>query len=587
MFKVFKRVYKLSEKYKKQINISIVLQFLDSSLAFVPVGVVMMFFQRYLDKSIDPSFAMTAFFIMLAGIVVRTLVRYYIDKHQFSTLYRIFADERINIANHLKQVNMGFFTDDNIGSISTTLTNGITFIEEQGFTSIVNIITSVISLFIIFVMLTVLNPTVGIIYLASIVITAVILKMYYAKSIDFANEYNVANERLTSAIIEYVKNISVIKSFNLIGNHNRTNEAFKERRRIDLKSEAINIPYIIGSMIVMSLGTCAMIYAILNQYKSEQTSLYIVITISILSMYAYRALEVIVLKISLLILSCDNLDSVDALYNQTKLEIYSDKKPSKYDIEFKNVKFAYEDKNVIDNISFKLEEKTMNALVGVSGSGKSTLVNLIPRFFDNQSGEILIGGVNIKEMSAETLYDCVSMVFQNVYLFKDTIYNNIAFGNDKATREQVIQACKKARCYEFIMELPDGFETLVGEAGMSLSGGQRQRISIARAILKDSPIILLDEATASIDPDNEHEIQKAINELVKNKTILVIAHKLSCVKNANNILVINDGKLVEEGKHDELLERGDLYSDLWSKRINSRSWKIGKTKNSNKILKNT
>ncbi len=212
--------------------------------------------------------------------------------------------------------------------------------------------------------------------------------------------------------------------------------------------------------------------------------------------------------------------------------------------------------------------------MGLSGSGKSTLVNLIPRFYEIQKGSICIGGVDIREMSEETLHSCISMVFQNVYLFNDTVYNNIAFGKAEARKEEVIEATKKAKCYDFIMALPDGFDTVIGEAGLNLSGGERQRISIARAILKDAPIILLDEATASIDADNERDIQLAINALVKDKTILVIAHKLSCVKNAAKILVIDDGKLVEEGTHETLVKKEGLYRTLCEKRVNSKAWVI-------------
>lgn len=574
MFKLFKRIYELAINYRTQINISIVLQFFDSMLAFVPVGCVMMFFKSYIDHDISNKLIVQLFTILVIGIIIRTLVRYYIDKHQFSTLYRIFADERIEIGKHLQKVNMGYFTDDSIGSITTVLTTGIAFIEEQGLTAVVQILTSTTSLIIIFMMLLTIDVKIAMIFLITVSIVFVVLSMYYKKLVVYANELNTMNETLTGSIIEYVKNISVIKAFDLLGKHERTNKAFIKRREIDIKGELINIPYIVGSMIIMSLGSVSMIYNITKNYNGTSEILYTAIMVGILSLYVFKALEVICLKLAMLIISTDSLDSIDRLYSQEVLEVRSNQVPTSFDIEFKNVEFAYEDENVINNISFKVEENTMNAIVGLSGSGKSTLVNLIPRFYDIKKGQILIGGKDIRDMSMETLYKNISMVFQNVYLFKDTIYNNIAFGNDNATKEDVIEACKKARCYDFIMQLPQGFDTIVGEAGLSLSGGQRQRVSIARAILKDAPIILLDEATASVDPDNEHEIQLAINSLVEDKTILVIAHKLSCVKNADNILVIDDGKLIQQGTHKELTETEGLYSSLWKKRTTSRSWKI-------------
>ena len=336
----------------------------------------------------------------------------------------------------------------------------------------------------------------------------------------------------------------------------------------------INVPYIIGAMIIMALGTGGILWYLTSYYEGQSLPMYTVIVLAIISLYVFNALTTLLLKISVANISNDGLIEISKLYDEKIMEEKANEVPKNYEIEFKDVSFAYEKENVINDVSFILKQNTMTALVGLSGSGKSTIVNLIPRFFDINKGEITIGGVNIKNMSAETLYSMISMVFQNVYLFKDTVYNNIVFGNENTTKEKVIEACKKANCYDFIMSLPEGFDTLIGEGGLSFSGGERQRLSIARAILKDSPIILLDEATASVDPDNESEIQEAINELVKNKTILVIAHKLSAVRNANNIIVLKDGKIEETGTHEELLVGNGLYSNLWQKRIQSKSWKV-------------
>ncbi|TAG08072.1 MAG: ATP-binding cassette domain-containing protein [Oscillatoriales cyanobacterium] len=229
---------------------------------------------------------------------------------------------------------------------------------------------------------------------------------------------------------------------------------------------------------------------------------------------------------------------------------------------------------VLQNISFTAKQGRVTALVGPSGSGKTTISNLIARFWDVSNGDILIGGVNVKDLKNDTLLSYISIVFQDVYLFNDTILNNIKFGNSNATQEQVEAAAKAARCHEFILELPDGYNTPVGEGGSALSGGEKQRISIARAILKDAPIVLLDEATASIDPENELLIQQAIDSLVQSKTLIVIAHKLSTIKNADQILVIEGGKIIERGNHGELIKNGNLYSRFWSDRQQARSWKI-------------
>ena len=574
MIQLFKKVYQLAEDYHRQILTSLVLKFIDSFLALVPLCATMWFFQSYVNDTLDGSSHWTALGILLGSVFVRVFVHYYIDKHEYSTMYATFAKERMKIANHLKQINMGFFTDDNIGRVATVLTNGITFIEEQSMVAIANTLTSLITVFVIFIMLCVMNVKVALIYAVTCVFVFIVLYFYQKKSRMLAADYNKATELSASGVIEYVRNIAVIKAFNLIGKHKRSEDAFTNQRRVDISGEIINIKYLISALVITAIGSAAIVYYVVSEYNKGQIVLYTMVTLAIFGLYAFNAIEVIAMKIAMLDICADNLKTLEDLHKEEILVSRNDLKPASYDIEFKNVSFAYDTENVLNNINFHLEENTMNALVGLSGSGKSTLVNLIPRFFDLKEGEILIGGVNIKDMSSETLYSSISMVFQNVYLFKDTIYNNIAFGNDDASYEEVVEACKKAKCYDFIMNLPEQFDTLVGEAGLSLSGGERQRISIARAILKNAPIILLDEATASVDPDNESEIQEAINALVKNKTILVIAHKLSCVQKAKNILVLKDGALKEQGNHQELLEQKGLYESLWKKRVTSKSWKI-------------
>ena len=574
MFQLFKRLYGMSGENKKDLKVAFLLQFLDTFLSFVPLGAAMMFFENYINGSVTSSLAWILFAMMALGIIIRVLSRYLIDKNQFTTVYSIFYNERIKVADHLKKINMGFFTDDNIGSVTTTLVNGISFIEEQCMNSLITTFTAMINLAVIDIMLFVMDPILGVIFTTTVLIVALILIPYQRKSALQAKKHNKANENLTSAIIEYVKNISVIKSFHLLGKHERSNKAFVNRRKTDIQGEILNIIYIILALCIIAVATGCMIYRTTTTATSQMGFIYNVIILLIFALYVFRHLETIVLKIAIIDIANDSLMEIGSLYEQKELDVLGDEVPTRFDIEFKDVQFAYEEKNVIDGVSFHLKEKSMNALVGLSGSGKTTLVNLIPRFYEIKAGSIEMGGIDIKKMSQETLYSSISMVFQNVYLFKDTVYNNIVFGNDDATREQVIEACKKARCYDFIMALPEGFDTEVGEGGLTFSGGERQRISIARAILKDAPIVLLDEATASVDPDNEHEIQEAINELVADKTLLVIAHKLSCVKNADQIIVIDNGKVEELGKHEELVEKNGLYASLWNKRMNAKSWKI-------------
>ena len=407
MFDLFKKIYKMSGTDKKKINISIILQLFDTTLSFVPLGTALLFYEKYIYDTLTVDFSLVAFGILALGVVLRTFVRYYMDKNSMGTIYKIFYDERIKVADHLKKINMGFFTDDNIGRVTTTLINGMSFIEEQCMNSLITVFTSIINIFVITVMVSIININYGVIFLVVTIVVAILLIPYNNLFVKYAKKHNEANVVLTSAIIEYVKNISVIKAFNLLGKHKRSNDAFDYRKKTDLYGEALNIPFVVGAMCIMSVGAGVMIYAVLTQ--TDVTTLYNIIILIMLALYIFRSLETIALKIGILNIANDSLESIEELYKEKELTVDNNKKPNGYDIEFKNVEFAYTDKNIIDNISFKLKENTLNALVGLSGSGKSTLVNLIPRFFEIQKGSINIGGVNVKDMTQETLYSCISI----------------------------------------------------------------------------------------------------------------------------------------------------------------------------------
>ena len=383
-------------------------------------------------------------------------------------------------------------------------------------------------------------------------------------------------KEMTSSVIEYIKGMPIIKAFNLIkGNHRKTSKAFMDFHDIQLGYEIIIINIMTASYMITSLGTGAIIYFSGNFEFNGVIAIPIAILAIMMSFQIYAPIMLMLQTVATISIAGDGLERYE---NVMELELIdengTDKELKCFDIEFKDVHFGYGPREILHGVNFKIKEGTMTALVGKSGSGKSTIVNLLARFWDVSSGAITIGGTDIKELSIDSLYKNISMVFQKVYLFNDTIYNNIVFGKKDATREDVITACKKARCHDFIMSLENGYDTEVGEGGNTLSGGEKQRISIARAILKDAPIVLLDEATASIDPENEAFIQEAISELVKSKTLIVIAHKLSSIKFANQILVIDDGNISELGTHDELIDLDKQYAKLWKLRKESQSWEI-------------
>ena len=362
----------------------------------------------------------------------------------------------------------------------------------------------------------------------------------------------------------------VVKAFNLAGkSHKATSEDFLKLTEAQIKFEKrFSMPVIVAQCMT---GLCISTVIFICGYVGLNGGMELPFVIA-MSVFAFElaAPMLALINITAFRVADASLDRYDRI-RQTELMDNSGKtvKLNNFDIDFKNVTFGYNESAVIKDMSFHIPQHSMTALVGKSGCGKSTIVNLIARFWDTDSGTVSIGGTHIKAMTTESLLENISVVFQNVYLFNDTIFNNVAFGKKGATKEEVIEACKKARCHEFISALENSYDTVIGEGGSTLSGGEKQRISIARAILKDAPIVLLDEATASIDPDNEAYIQQAINEMVKGKTLVVIAHKLSSIMEADQILMIEDGQITARGTHSQLLHSSSAYHELWKKQKQS------------------
>ena len=385
-----------------------------------------------------------------------------------------------------------------------------------------------------------------------------------------------ADESLVTAVIEYVQGIAEVKNFNLTDKTARKLErAISEKQASDTTLEYAVIPFMCLQGITTKLTGVLICIASICFYLNGSLSLLYTILLIISSFMVYESLDLMGGFSALMRTVKIVVDQANEVLALPPMDIEgSDATPLACDIELKNVSFAYEDRKIIDNVSLKIPANTTTAIVGPSGGGKTTLANLMARFWDVQSGEVLLGGKNVKEYSFDSLMKNFSFVFQRVYLFEDTIANNIRFGEPNASMERVIEAAKKARCHDFIMSLPKGYDTIIGEGGASLSGGEKQRISIARAIMKDAPIIILDEATANVDPENEAELTKAIEELTRNKTIIMIAHRLKTVRKADQILVISNGHIAQQGTHDELMNEDGIYKNFVSERKEAVSWKI-------------
>lgn len=465
-----------------------------------------------------------------------------------------------------------------MGNITAVVTSDLMFVEEHSMATLSRIVTGTLSTVIGLIILTVLDYRIG-----AISAVALLLAYLALQAIQTAVKHQSAvrqetQSRLISAVLEYIKGIAVIKAFRLTGEQaEKINREFRHYRdaSIDFEEKFIPLSLRFDSCFTLGIGFTILAAAFFTLQQTMELSFMLMLLIFIFQFYLpFKAMGVLSIKVRIMEAALNRYDAIiqAPIIDENGREV----ELNRFDIEFQDVSFAYEQETVLRHVTFTVPERSMTALVGRSGSGKTTIASLIARFWDVQQGTVKIGGADVKEMTCDSLLKHISMVFQNVYLFNDTILNNIRFGKPEATPQEVAEACKKACCHDFIMALEHGYDTVVGEGGCTLSGGEKQRISIARAILKDAPIILLDEATASVDPDNEKHIQAAISALVKDKTLVVIAHRLSTIKGADQILVIDGGMIIQKGVHHELIREQGQYQDFWHRRMKAGSWKIPK-----------
>lgn len=576
MFRIIKRLLDLAGEFASKIKLAMLVSFFEGIFNNVPIVMILYILIKITNNSLNINDVWISGGSILTALILQCVFKRIIYVLQSGTGFEIFARERIKIGDRFKRFHMGYFSEGNLGNISAVITSDINFIEMNAMNVIDKIVTAYVNVIIGCIFLLIIDWRIALISI--LVFGAGIFTL--KKIFTIGKRHSVIRQEkqsdLVSAVLEYVQGMSVIKAFNISGDKAKaTKRAFEKFRDISIKMEKDFMPFIFSFESFFSLGIALTVLAAgsFTIYGSLEISVMLMMFVFIFRLYMpFTALSLHSAEVRIMEAG---LDRYDALKN---IEIIDedgrDINLDSFDIEFENVAFAYDDKDVLKDINFTIPEKSMTALVGTSGSGKTTIANLIARFWDVQKGKVKVGGVNVKEMTCDSLLSNISMVFQNVYLFNDTIFNNIKFGNPDATREEVVGAARKARCHDFIMELADGYDTMVDEGGASLSGGEKQRISIARAILKDAPIILLDEATASVDPENEKYIQQAINELIRDKTLVVIAHRLSTINSADQILVIEEGKLVQSGTHDYLMEKEGKYKDFWDKRMKAKSWQI-------------
>ena len=568
MFRLISRILNLSGKYKNRIKSAFIFAFIESILSKMPIFIAFTVLIGFYEKTNTSKTFLYVGVGLVLMVLLQAVVHFLSDKLQSAAGFMIFADKRMELGNHLRKLPMGYFTAGNLGKINSVLSSDMAFIEEVSMSTIANMMSYVLSTLVLTVFMFVLDYRIGLIAVCVTLVATLLANSMNKMSLSEAAIRQEQSEKLTDAVLSFAEGISVIKSYNLLGENSKSlTDNFVSSKDTSIKFENKIIPWTTGLNIIYGIGITFILAEALYLNYQGALGLPYMLGLILFVFDLVSPLKTLYGEATRLTVMNAALDRIEEVLNETELQDVGKKHISKSDtsepeICFNHVKFSYGEKEVLHDMSFEMNKNTMTALVGQSGGGKSTVANLLARFWDVDSGEILIRGVNIKDVSLSELMSEISMVFQRVYLFQDTIFNNIAMGKENATKEEVIEATKKARCYDFIMALPDGIDTMIGEGGATLSGGEKQRISIARCILKDAPIVILDEATASVDVDNESYIQEAISELVKNKTLLVIAHRLNTIRDADNIVVIKEGNIAEQGNHDKLMSLNGIYKEM-------------------------
>ena len=571
MLKILHRIVCMTGKYSSRIRASYITSFIKGIMMKAPLIFSFIAISLFMKGQMQEKICLYLGIGLVLCIAVEAVFEHITNVLQSATGYEVFADMRMRLGDHLRKLPMGYFTEGNMGKISTVLCTDMVFIEECCMTVLSELVTFMISQGLMTLMMFAMDVRLGIAALTVIIAFVIVGNCMMKTTLAHSRTKQEGSESLTEEVLDFAEGIGIIKSFNMLGEKSKSlSVEFEKSCRESIDFEKSYGPWARALYLTYGIGTSFMLaVAGLLYAKGEMAPDYMVGMVLFL-FDLFISIESYYGQITRLTVTAASLDRIEEVFQAEELHDFADialsKNAGKNDsfVEYNNVSFGYTEKNVLNHISFTMKKGEMTALVGPSGGGKSTIASLLARFWDIKEGTIKVDGKDIKNVSLGSLMDKISMVFQRVYLFKDTIYNNIVIGRPDATREEVIEAAKKARCYDFIMSFPEGFDTVIGEGGASLSGGEKQRLSIARCILKDSPIVILDEATASVDADNERAIQEAISELCKNKTLLVIAHRLKTIRDADQILVISDGKIIERGNHEKLMEKDGVYAHMVS-----------------------
>ena len=582
MFKTVKRIIDWCGEFKGKLYLGFVMTFFSHIFAALPLALAAYTVGLLIESqnggaAFDRAWIWKVIVLQIALVLIRFLFDYFRARLQEPIGYQLTARDRLAVGDALKRVSLGYFQQVSTGNILNSITTGLSTLEGMGIRMIDNFVGGYLNFLVNFAGLAVCSPVTALIALgaAALSLCFMLVISHYSR-VNSPVEAQ-TNRDMTGAVLEYARGLAVVKSFGKSGAAlDSVTKAVQGSKKIHLKIEWGYVPANALHLLALECGSIGLAFAAATQCLRGEMRFSMMLMFVFFSFSIFASLEPISDSAHTLGVIDDAMDQLDALKDEHFIDADGRDIPLEhFDIAFKNVNFGYGARQVLKDVSFTIPEKTSTAIVGPSGSGKTTICSLLARFYDPQSGSITVGGHDLREMTCDSLLKNISMVFQNVYLFNDTIRANILFGKPDATEAEMIAAAKKARCHDFITALPNGYDTVVGEGGGTLSGGERQRISIARAMLKSAPIIILDEATASIDPENEHLIQQAISELTRGKTIITIAHRLATIENADQIFVLDDGKIVQRGTHAQLVAQEGRYRRFVEIRRQAEGWKIG------------
>lgn len=576
MYRVLKKIQAFAGKRKGLLIKSMGVSFVGALFAALQFWALMLILDALIagDRSMATLWISLA--IMLISIVGRTITLYFSTNQQTETGYFMVADKRIHIGDRLRYIPMGYFNQNSLGNITAVVTTTLGDVENTAARCLVMILGGFLNTLALTLMLLGADWRIGLIALLGIFIYLFVTELSQKHAAKTGPARQRAQETLVEAVLEYIQGMNVVKAFGLEkDNHQAVQKAIDDSSQKALSVEYTMVPWLALQQLVVRVFSVIIAATALVFCLNETLPLSRCLLMLIASFMIYRELENAGNMSAMLQMLDASMDKANAIDDTPVMDIDgADVNPKDSSIVFSDVDFSYGHNKILNHVHLTIPAKTTTAIVGPSGGGKTTLCNLIARFWDVDNGHISVGGRDVRDYTLDSLMKNISMVFQNVYLFQDTIENNIKFGKPDATHEQVVEAAKRACCHDFIEALPDGYHTVIGEGGGTLSGGEKQRISIARAMLKDAPIILLDEATASVDPENEAELQAAIEALTHNKTIVMIAHRLKTVRHADQILVLDGGHIVQKGTHEELSQQPGLYADFLHARKEAIGWKL-------------